>query len=358
MAFFPTMEHPMQRARPALLVLAVLAGPARADTAIPVLLEQAAIPGVSLAHIVGGKIVHVAAYGVQKDGVPATPKTLYNIASLTKPIAAEVILRQASAGKLGLDEPVFSAWTDPDLANDARHEKLTVRLLLSHQSGFPNWRAKSGLAFERDPGTAVGYSGEGYQYAANFTQAKAGKPFETLAQEALFKPAHLSETAFTGRPWFAARVAVPHDGKGKALEPVIATRFNAADLVYTTAADYAAFMLEVMDDKGLSPAMAAERGRIQVDNRASYCKSDKQKAVCPAALGFGLGWEVLQFKDEKILMHTGKDDGVFTFAYINKTSREGAVIMTNSDHGWKAVMPVLENLKASPAYLAFLRSQI
>jgi hypothetical protein len=141
------------------------------------------------------------------------------------------------------------------------------------------------------------------------------------------------------------------------LPPLLATHFNAADLVYTTASAYAAFMLDVLDDKGLSPAIAAERNRIQVDNKQQYCKGDKATS-CPQAVGFGLGWEVLEFKGERILMHTGKDEGVFTFAYLNRASRDGAVILTNSDNGWKAIIPVLEELNASPAYLAFLRSQV
>ncbi len=347
----------MQLHRPALLTLALLAGSAHANTAIPALLEQTAIPSVSLAQIRDGRIVQVAAYGVQNDKVPATSATLYNIASLTKPMTAEIILRQASAGKLTLDEPVFTAFTDSDLAKDKRHEKLTVRLLLSHQSGFPNWRTSAGLAFERPPGTAVGYSGEGYQYAANFTQAKLGQPFETLAHSALFGPGQLKQTAYTGRPWFATHVALPHDSQGKALEPTIASKFNAADLVYATAADYAAFMLEVLNDKGLSPAIAAERTRVQVANRDGYCSGNKAPN-CPQEVGFGLGWEVMKFKNEHILMHTGKDPGVFTFAYINKTTRDGAVILTNSDHGWKAVLPILESMNTSPAFLDFLHSQV
>ncbi len=347
----------MHSFRPALLTLALLSGTAQADTSMLAMLGETKIPSISVAQIRDGKIVHVAAYGMQANGTAATPKSLYNIASLTKPITAEIILRQASAGALTLDEPVYTAWTDPDLAKDPRHQQLTVRLLLSHQSGFPNWRAKSGLTLDRAPGSAVGYSGEGYQYAANFVQAKAKQPFEALAQSMLFGPAHLDDIAYTGRPWMASRIALPHDSSGNALEPIIASKFNAADLVYTTAADYAAFLLEVLNDKGLSPAIAAERSRIQSDNRVTYCKPGKE-ASCPPAVGFGLGWEVMQFNDEKIMMHTGKDEGVFTFAYLNRTRRDGAVILTNSEHGWKAILPVLESTNASPSFMAFLRSQI
>ncbi len=347
----------MHIARPAVILFTLICSSAQAADDWSAMLEQTAIPSVSVARIQNGEVVMTAAYGQRDAQHPATTATLYNIASLTKPITAEVILREASAGTFSLDEPVYPSWTDPDLASDRRHEQLTVRLLLSHRSGFPNWRSKSGLAFERAPGSAVGYSGEGYQYAATFAQVKSGKPFDTIAQDRLFGPAGMLHTTYTSKPWFADGIAAPHDDNGNAMAPTIAAHFNAADLVYTTAADYAAFMLDVLDDKGLSPSIAAERRRVQADNRASYCQGDKA-ASCPTAVGFGLGWEVLQFKNETIFMHTGKDPGLFTFAYLNKTTRDGAVILTNSDHGWKAVLPVLERFAASPAYLAFLRSQV
>ncbi|MDT9115878.1 serine hydrolase domain-containing protein, partial [Escherichia coli] len=76
------------------------------------------VPSVSIADVEGGRVVLTAAYGEQSRGVPASPATLYNLASLTKPITAETVLRLAGEGALSLDEPMAPVWTDPDIAKD------------------------------------------------------------------------------------------------------------------------------------------------------------------------------------------------------------------------------------------------
>lgn len=328
------------------------------DREIPLLLTEDAIASASLAVIKDGRIAFTAAYGLQSPGVPATNATLYNIASLTKPLTAEVVLRLASKGEISLDEPMFHFWVDPDLARDERSKRITPRLALSHRTGLPNWRdPKTGLTFEHEPGTKWDYSGEGYQYVARFAEKKTGKSFEALAQALLFEPQGMTSTSYKGEPWFKGRVAVPTDRLGKASTPTIGTHSNAADLVYATPRDYAAFMVGVLDDRGLSPDIARERDSIEVSMMEVVCQGVKA-ASCPPAVGFGLGWQMLAFKDGTLMMHTGKDDGVFTFAYLNRATRDGTVIFTNSDNGYKIILPILERLDANPDFLRFLRGQI
>ena len=137
------------------------------DAAFPVLLKKHRVAGVGAAIIRKGQIAWTNVYGEQGPGVPATAQTMFNVASLTKRVTAETILRLVAAGQISLDEPMASHWVDPDTADDPRHRLLTPRIALSHQTGFLNWRrmSKSGkLAFVFDPGTGFGYSGEGYNY--------------------------------------------------------------------------------------------------------------------------------------------------------------------------------------------------
>ncbi|WP_415206732.1 serine hydrolase domain-containing protein [Rudaea sp.] len=132
---------------------------------IPLRLNQYDVPSVAVAYIGNGKVAWTSVYGEQSPGVPATGQTLYNVASLTKPVSAEVILRLASAGKLSLDEPMSAYWIDPDLKDEPWSKLLTPRLCLSHQTGFANWRYQTDgkLKFQWQPGTRTGYSGEGCQ---------------------------------------------------------------------------------------------------------------------------------------------------------------------------------------------------
>ena len=114
---------------------------------------------IAIAYIENGKISWISITGSRFPGGPsADDKTLYSVASLTKPITAETILRLASDGKLSLDERLSAYWVDPDVKDNPWNALLTPRLCLSHQTGFPNWRyqTKDVLGFQWEPGTKTG----------------------------------------------------------------------------------------------------------------------------------------------------------------------------------------------------------
>ena len=329
------------------------------DRTVPALLARHKVPSVSIAHVERGRIVLAAAYGEQSPGVPATTRTLYNVASLTKPVSAELVLRLAARGELSLDEPMAAHWVDPDVAADPRHRLLTPRLALSHRTGFKNWRwleDDKRLRFGFAPGTGVGYSGEGYEYTKRFVEEKTGERFDALAERLVLRPAGARETAYTVRPWFAGRVAVPVSSEGRAIPPVARRDALASDDIHTTASDYARFLVAAMNARGLTPTLAADRQRVHASTRHLHCTGAKA-ASCPAELGFGLGWEVHRYAGLTILMHTGADSGEFTAAYFDPATRTGSVILTNSQHGYKVVVDIMDRLGTAPPFLRFLRAQ-
>ena len=330
----------------------------RADQEIPQLLSDYNVSSVSIGHIEAGQVAFVHAYGLQAPGISATNKTLYNIASLSKPLSAEVVLRLASQGRVTLDEPMYRYWTDPDIANDERRKLLTPRLAMSHQTGFPNWRRQTGhvLTFRHAPGEVYGYSGEGYEYLARFAEKKTNTDFETLAQDLVLGPIAMTETAYTRRPWFEDRIAVPTDGQGQALEPEIADHWIASDMIYTTASDYSKFMLSVMRGEGFTKAIASERSRVQAVEGKVLCSAPKP-AGCPEEAGFGLGWEIIKLGGDTYMTHNGSDEGIATFVYINLTRHTGTVILTNSANGGKIVLPILDLLGQDQAFVSCLRRQ-
>ncbi len=224
------------------------------DGAIPNLLREKSVLSVSIARIEAGQLILAAAYGTQQAGVPATPSTLYNIASMTKPISAEVAMRLVAAHRLSLDEAMAPTWIDPDIAGDERRKLLTPRLALSHRTGFPNWRYETGgkLRFLRAPGTAFGYSGEGFEYLARFIENKTGHSFEALAQQLVFDPAAMHDTAYTRRPWFKGRIALPTDEDGNELAPEITDKLIASDELYSTPTDYTKFIVSLINHAGIN----------------------------------------------------------------------------------------------------------
>ena len=97
--------------------------------------------------------------------------------------------------------------------------------------------------------------------------------------------------------------------------------------MYTAAADYARFLLQVMKNEGITQAVATDRARVQVSLRDKMCQSIPPE-ICPDELGMGLGWQVLRFKNKTVPMHTGRDPGVYTFTYLCPATGSGAVILT------------------------------
>ncbi len=320
-------------------------------------LREQRVESASVAVIRNGLIVSTGAWGMAGPDRAATVSTPYNLASLTKPLTAEIILRLVSAGKLSLDEPMDRYWSDPDLSGDPRRMMLTVRMALSHRTGLPNWRDEKGLAFDHDPGTTPGYSGEGYQYAARYAERRTGQSFETLGQSWLFAPAHMRASGYVSAQGETLPIAVPYDDTGKPLPVARVTRYNAADLAHATARNYARFLIDARNDRNLLASVAAERSKSQADLTPELCAGSKATS-CPPWTGFGLGWQLLGFPGGTTMFHTGKDAGAFTFAAINRASGDGIVILTNSDNGWRVILPILERTGSDPKLIAFLRGQM
>ena len=333
----------------------------RLDRSVAQWLTKYDVPSVAVAYVENGKLAWTAVYGDQSPGVPATEKTLYNVASLTKPISAEVILRLVSAGKMSLDEPISAYWIDPDVKDNPWHKLLTPRLCLSHQTGFPNWRSKTNniLTFQWEPGTRTGYSGEGYDYVALFAEKKTGMPFEQLAQQYVFDPIGMNDTSYTPRPWYAGRLAIPHGAKGET-EPKTSTAWSAADLVRTTVGDYAKFLVSVMNNEKITTQIAAERltstrNLPTPEQEKQACAYEEAGASkCHVASGMGLGWEVVKHNDVTIIDHDGSDWGVRTLAFFVPQRRIGVVILTNGNHGTDVAREIVRILYPDAVYVATL----
>jgi len=343
-------------------VMGASAFEAELDRNAPQWLKQYDVPSVAVAYIEDGKVAWTKIYGQQSPGVPATSKTLYNVASLTKPISAEVILRLASAGKLSLDEQISNAWVDPDVKDNPWSKLLTPRLCLSHQTGFPNWRdqANGGLKFQWEPGTKTGYSGEGYDYVARFTETKMGIPFEILAKEYVFDPFGMKDTSYTAREWYAGRLAVAQGPKGE-VEPKTQSTWTAADLLRTTIGDYAKFVVRVMHKDGLTDKIATEQ-MISTRNLAvpeqlkKLCAEAKvsSSADCQGTAGMGLGWEILVLNGKTIINHSGSDWGVHTLVFFLPERQFGMVLFTNGQNGSKVIREIVSLAYHNSLFLATL----
>ncbi|WP_136666657.1 serine hydrolase [Flavobacterium sp. H122] len=308
------------------------------DTAIEKWLKENKIPTLGIGVIENGKLQQVKVFGEITKGVSAPYNTIFNVASLTKPVTALVALKLISSGKWNLDEPIYKYWTDPDIANDPRNKKLTTRLILSHQTGFPNWRFMNDnkkLNFQFEPGTKYQYSGEGMEYLRKTLEKKFHKSLEQLASELIFSPLKMTDTRYIwDKNVDTARLAIGYNKDRKAYETVKNKIPNAADDLVTTIEDYGNFLVSVMNSDGLSKKVFEEMTTKQV-------ASTKGKH-------FGLGFEIYDLENnEYALSHGGSDNGVQTIVFILPKTKQGLLIFTNSDTGVSVYETLLKHYLGS-----------
>src|SRR5262245_12589079 len=133
---------------------------------VPALMKEADIPGMSIVVIRNGKVAWHNNFGVKntKTAQPVDDNTVFEAASLSKPVFAYAVLKLVEQGKIGLDVPLTKYLPTPYIDGDPRLEKITARIVLSHRTGFPNWRPGSSLSIHFTPGERFSYSGEGFIY--------------------------------------------------------------------------------------------------------------------------------------------------------------------------------------------------
>lgn len=306
---------------------------------IETLLIENNVPALGIGVIENGKLTKVEVYGSLDKQTTAPYNTIFKVASLTKPIVAMIALKLIDKGLLDIDEPLYHYWIDPDIKNDMRQKELTPKLILSHQTGFPNWRymtESNTLNFQFDPGTKYQYSGEGFEYLRKAIENKFDKSIEELAKEILFDPLNMSDTHF----WWDSemdetRYAQNFNKNGEKIETQKYYKANAAANLLTTVEDYGKFLEYVVGGAGLSKSLYQQMIAKQVKLKENDF--------------FGLGWEILTdfSNDELALLHTGKDPGVSTLAIWFPKSKNGYIIFLNGDN----VDEVYEELLTKRLYL-------
>mgnify|MGYP000999901316 FL=1 len=263
----------------------------------------------------------------------APKNTIWNVASLTKPITALIVLKLIDSGKLSLDEPLYNYYIDPDIISDPRVKLLTARIILSHQTGFTNNREnyKDGtLKFEFEPGTKYQYSGEGYDYLRKAIEHKFNKTIEQLASKLIFKPLKMNNTSYVWNKKYETRIAKWHTEKGETYPFKKQTEAHGADDLLTTIEDYSKFIAYLINGADLAKELQQEMVKNQIR------MNDNQY--------FGLGWyidENINTKNDFAIVHGGDDIGVHTIAFIIPKTKQGLIIFTNCDNGTDAFQEIL-----------------
>ena len=336
------------------------------DATVNQLLEAAHVTGAGIAVFEDGRIAYLKAYGLRdtEKRLTLTPDSVMTSASLSKAAFATVVLRLVQQHKLDLDKPVYQYLPKPlpeypqyaDLSGDVRYKKITLRMLLSHTSGFPNWRAFEDdhtLKIHFEPGTRYAYSGEGIDLAQLVVETVTHEPLTTLMERELFAPVGMTRTSMVWEPRFESDFANGYDEYGRSLGPEKRTRPNAAGSMQTTLDDYATFLTAVMQGKLLDAKMSPEMLRPQIAIRSAHqfpsLATETTAANDPIHLSYGLGWGLYSSPYGRAFFKEGHDEGWRHLALCfegrdAKNKGAGILIMTNSLNGEGIFKPLLDAL--------------
>ncbi len=220
------------------------------------LMKSADVPGLSAVLIRSGKIVWSKGFGVQnaETNAPVTTETVFEAASLSKVIFAYGVLKLVDEGKLDLDVPLNKyLGNNYEVGDDARIDLITARRVLSHTTGFPNWRQDETkpLPINFTPGEKFSYSGEGFVYLSKVVEKITGMQFEDFMQQTVLKPLGMTSSSYQWQDKYDKTGAYRHDLLGKKLFRNQGKDVNAAASLRTTAEDYARFIIALLSGKGL-----------------------------------------------------------------------------------------------------------
>ena len=327
------------------------------------------VPGASVAVVNDGAIEWAKGYGVTEAGTatPVTSRTLFQAASVSKPVAALAALRLVEQGRLALDEDVnakLASWKVPE--NElTKSEKVTLRRLLSHTAGltvhgFGGYAAdapvpstlqvldgvkpanSAAVRVDAVPGTIWRYSGGGYTVAQQLMTDVAGRPFPDLLAELVLRPLGMDDSTYE-QPLPETRrgaAAAGHTSDGKLLPGRSHTYPEmAAAGLWTTPTDLARFLLEIdRARRGLSAVLSEATAR------------EMTTAQKP---GYGLGLSLSGAGPAMSFGHGGSNEGFKCQMAAFFEGGRGAVVMTNGDRGGLLAAEVLRSVAREYGWPSF-----
>ena len=329
------------------------------DKRIPELLAETKVPGLSIAVVKDSALAWRRSYGVAnvETKAPISDETVFEAGSVSKTVFAYAALKLCEKGILSLDAPLTRYWSERPLT-DPRVDLITVRRVLCHTTGLPNWRSSdTPLSLAFTPGEQWSYSGEGYWYLQTVITHLLGRvdpdtcsTFEDglrvcatdigdYLKANVLNPFGMSTSGYIWNPDYETRAAQGHDSDGRMRSPrrrasaVDAARYAAAGGLHTTATEYARFMIEVLDPR---PPDAYRLGRQMRDEMIRpHVKVDSTSS-------WALGWQVFHGKFGDVISHGGDNPGFKAFVVASVAHNAGWVILMNGDNAGPIIQALVD----------------
>jgi CubicO group peptidase (beta-lactamase class C family) len=320
----------------------------RLEKLIPQLMTDGDVPGLSIALIQNSEIVWHHGYGVKNSQTkePVTDDTLFEAASLSKPVFAYAVLKLADNGKIDLDTPLNKYLPgNYEVGDDPRINQITARHVLSHTPGFPNWRPLNNkvLKIHFTPGERFSYSGEGFVYLAKVIEHLTGETINNFMKKSVFEPLGMTSSSYVWQDNFATLKAFGHSPTGEPRGQNKVEKANAAASLVTTAQDFGKFLSAILKGKGLKNTTLKQMltAQIKVSESGTNNTSRMPDKFSPS-LSWGLGAGLQNTADGVSFWHWGDNGNTKAFFVAFDKHKTGVVVFTNSANGLSIIPDIVD----------------
>jgi CubicO group peptidase (beta-lactamase class C family) len=343
----------------AVIAVAVPAGAQAPPASLHAYIEQARrdwnVPGVAVAIVRNDSVIAATGYGVRELGKPdaVDEHTRFDVASLTKSFTAAIGGMLVDAGTMRWDDAAKKHIPELRFPDPYLDREVTLRDLLSHRVGLnpSNWmfiftgtrdatdviRRVPFLKPQAPFRTTVVYANYGYTVAGEAMARVAGVPWATMVRTRLLAPLGMRETIVDGPLPATGNVARPHALVGGA-QRVLVSEANRMDGpaagVRSTVSDMARWMRFQMNKGELDGARLVS-ARAMDEMHSPQVIFPSTEAMRRARLveffgGYGLGWQVMDYRGRRMSWHSGSGDGFTSYMAILPNEKIGVIVLTNS----------------------------